>query len=69
MPTTCLQLNLLLSSYERSNECVEKHGPNVTAVVKADGTILVIAVSTSGRTRGSPLCGILIEATPLIRTP
>ena len=44
MPS-CMQLCVLLSSYERSNECVERHGANLTGALKADGTILVIAVS------------------------
>ena len=29
----------------RSSECVEEHGHNVTAALKSDGTVMVIAVS------------------------
>ena len=42
LPQLCVQL----SAYERSSECVEKHGVNVTAAIKSDGTVLVIAVSS-----------------------
>lgn len=48
-----LQLCILLASYERTDECVEKHGANVTAAIKADGTVLVIAVSCSGWDTGA----------------
>lgn len=41
------QLCVLLSSYERSAECVEKHGTNTAAAIKPDGNVLVIAVSFS----------------------
>ena len=47
------QLGVLVSSYIRSTECVEKYGVNNHATLKPDGSTIVIAVSilTSAVTR------------------
>jgi len=40
------QLGILVASYICSAECVEKHGVNINAALKPDGSAVVIAVST-----------------------
>ena len=41
------QLCVLVASYTRSTECVDKHGVNVSGALKPDGSALVMAVSIS----------------------
>lgn len=52
-PSTHTQLGVLVSSYIRSTECIEKYGVNNHATLKPDGSTIVIAVSilTSAVTR------------------
>ena len=38
------QLAVLVSSYVRSQECMAKHGVNLTAALKPDGSALLLAV-------------------------
>ena len=41
---THAQLAVLVSSYVRSQECMAKHGVNLTAALKPDGSALLLAV-------------------------
>ena len=49
------QLGVLVSSYIRSAECVEKYGVNNHATLKPDGSTIVIAVSILTNTVARPL--------------
>ena len=41
---TRVQLAVVVSSYVRSEECMLKHGVNLTAALKPDGSALLLAV-------------------------
>ena len=62
---------MLLSSYVRSKECIEKYGPNIAAAIRADGTVLVIAVSLCMFifSLSPPLHSTSLLSSPLLSTP